>query len=496
MRHWLVILAFLCGLVGPAILMAQAPPPVPALPDLERRTEYTITGSNCNCPVGFSLYGDATDFGNWIQVYVNGVLQDASTYAITSPSGSLATLPRPINDAVLNFNALTTGEVQIVGGRRPRRVHQFAENRGVAARDLNQLGNDIEAQNRETWDLRNRTILARPGDAFGPMPAPSTCASAFLTFDSTGLNPTCTQISSTSFTTIPPAFVDNSMLANMPPLTIKCNPTGVDATPTDCISTQSTPLLDTFTVSNKGLVPPPGVTTVTTQVFLRGDGAWVTTLSPSPPILATFYSGTTGIFTPSAGTLYMAIELCGGGGGGGGLAGGAAASGTTTSFGTESTSQTAFYVEAKGGGPGLTGFATVGKGGQGGIASKADVNITGAWGASGPCCGAGTVNPGGKGASGPFGDGGAGGQFDGTSIGNGKNAEPFCAGGGGTGTNGAAFSGGGGGAGGYLEHIITGAVSPSYAFTVGAGGRGGDTAVNGAGGAGGGGVLFIRMFFQ
>jgi hypothetical protein len=56
-----LILAFtLIAGLGPAF--AQAPSPVPALPDVERRTTYTITGTTCACAVGFQLYGDGGDF--------------------------------------------------------------------------------------------------------------------------------------------------------------------------------------------------------------------------------------------------------------------------------------------------------------------------------------------------------------------------------------------------------------------------------------------------
>ncbi|MGY8705123.1 hypothetical protein RAD16_05190 [Bradyrhizobium sp. 18BD] len=182
-----------------AAALAQVPPLVPALPDAERRTSYTISGTNCSCAVNFALYGDSTDYQNWVEVYLNGVRVNYNDptrgWTLTSPSGSLAMLARPITNAVIAFNNVQTGTVQIVGARRPRRTSQFAENRGVAARDLNQVITDLVAQNRETWDRTNdltgRAMLALPGENLGLLPAQSARAGKFLIFDGSG-NPTVT----------------------------------------------------------------------------------------------------------------------------------------------------------------------------------------------------------------------------------------------------------------------------------------------------------------
>src|SRR4051812_36837594 len=103
-RRAIIALALIAGIV-PAI--AQAPPPVPALPDTERRTSYSISGSTCICNVNFALYGDSTDYQNWVEVWLNGVnltYNDPTFgWTITSPSGSLSNIARPISDAVLTF---------------------------------------------------------------------------------------------------------------------------------------------------------------------------------------------------------------------------------------------------------------------------------------------------------------------------------------------------------------------------------------------------------
>jgi hypothetical protein len=192
----LALIGFLF-LIAPAF--AQVPAAVPALPDAERRTSYSITATNCSCAVNMALFGDGTDFANWVEVFINGVrydFNDASRgWTITSPSGSLANLARPITNAVLTFNAVQTGTVQIVGARRPRRTAQFAENAGVPARNINQVVTDITATLREMWDKNNdmtgRGLFSQPGNTMGPMPLPAACSGKYLGFDVTGLIPQC-----------------------------------------------------------------------------------------------------------------------------------------------------------------------------------------------------------------------------------------------------------------------------------------------------------------
>lgn len=193
----LILAVALASGIAPAF--AQAPPPIPALPDTERRTSYAITGTTCSCSVNMSLYGDSTDYQNWLEVYLNGALINYNDptfgWSIASPTGPLATISRPITDAVLTFNVPQTGTVQIVGARRPRRTSQFNENAGVSARNLNQVFTDVISQNREIWDKVNdftgRALVSQPGVTLGLLPIPSACISGFLGFDSTGLIPVC-----------------------------------------------------------------------------------------------------------------------------------------------------------------------------------------------------------------------------------------------------------------------------------------------------------------
>lgn len=195
-RRLILAFALIAG-ISPAF--AAAPPPVPALPDSERRNSYSITGTTCICNVGFALFGDGVDFNNWVEVYLNGLrvnYNDATFgWTITVPTQTLATRSRPISDAILTFTNVQSGTVQIVGARRPRRTSQFNENQGVAARDLNQALTDIIAQNREVWDKTNdftgRALVSQPGVSLSTLPLPSVCSGKFLGFDATGLIPEC-----------------------------------------------------------------------------------------------------------------------------------------------------------------------------------------------------------------------------------------------------------------------------------------------------------------
>lgn len=74
--------------------------------------------------------------------------------------------------------------------------------------------------------------------------------------------------------TIAAGAVSNSKMASMGPNTLKGRLTS-SGSPQDLTGTQVTSILDTFTATLKGLVPPPGGTPGGTT-FLRDDGTWAT----------------------------------------------------------------------------------------------------------------------------------------------------------------------------------------------------------------------------
>lgn len=188
-------------LAGIAPAIAQVPPPVPALPDAERRVSYSITTSTCACSLGanLALYGDSTDFQNWVEVWLNGVQVQFNDpvfgWTITSQSTTpLANLARPITDGVLTFTNAQTGTVQIVGAERPRRTATFSENQPVPARNINLALNYIIASLREVWDKINdvtgRGVFGLPGENIQPLPPAATRANSIMCWDATGLIPT------------------------------------------------------------------------------------------------------------------------------------------------------------------------------------------------------------------------------------------------------------------------------------------------------------------
>jgi hypothetical protein len=189
MRIFAALLAFL---FSAGLAMAQ-PAPVPGLPDAPRIATVTLNNSTGPVSIPFAIYGDGTDYQNWIEVFVNNVLTPQSgNWTLTSPSGSLNSIARPITNAQVTFTNPRTGTVIVVGARRPRRVSQFAENKGVPARDLNVAITDLVSQNRETWDKLNdisgRALLGLPGESIGLMPPAANRMGSVVGFDSTGTN--------------------------------------------------------------------------------------------------------------------------------------------------------------------------------------------------------------------------------------------------------------------------------------------------------------------
>src|SRR5262245_35489867 len=153
-----IILGLLSALsfLAPAAAWGQTCPAVAALPDSERRVAYAPAASTGPFSVTFAILGDGTDYGAWVEVWLNGVrLTPVTDWQLTIPAGTLSTACRPITNASVTLTAAATGTLQIVSARRPRRTTQFPENAGVSARNLNQAFTDVVSQNRETWDKIN-----------------------------------------------------------------------------------------------------------------------------------------------------------------------------------------------------------------------------------------------------------------------------------------------------------------------------------------------------
>lgn len=163
------------------------PAPIPALPDNERRTPYTISAQTGPFDAGFHIYGDGTDYAQWVEVWLDGVELEAVTdWTLDIPSGTLSTAARPITDARITLTTARSGNLMILGARRPRRTTQSTEGVGEPARARNQIITDIIAMLRERWDLVERVLRAPPGETLVTLPVATVRANKLLGFSSAG----------------------------------------------------------------------------------------------------------------------------------------------------------------------------------------------------------------------------------------------------------------------------------------------------------------------
>jgi hypothetical protein len=163
--------------------------PIPALPDTERRTPYSVTTTTAGpFNVGFDLYADGSDFLNWLQVFVDGA--PVVGWTLSSPSGPIANLERPITNAQITFAVALVGTVpapkklEIVGARRPRRLVQLGN--APTPRDLNRVFTDIVATLREFYDRFGRVLQFPAGETVVPLPPAAQRANKYFAFDAVG----------------------------------------------------------------------------------------------------------------------------------------------------------------------------------------------------------------------------------------------------------------------------------------------------------------------
>lgn len=283
--------------LGLSPALAAVPPPVPALPDSPRLTSYSISTSTCACNVNFAIYGltSSGSYWEWIEVFVNGVRVNYNDptfgWAITSPTGPIASIPQPITDAVLTFTNPQTGVIQIVGAQVPARLTQFQENAGVPARNLNVAFTSIIAGMREIWDKINdvtgRGLFFAPGNTTGPMPPPPSCAGQFLAFDSTGLNPICvTPLAGSG--AITPGVLGNPGPGNALPASLTTLPSVVQNAPGLATSTPASAaalnedIAAAITAGQSGIALTPGVYALV-KSGTGADGVATAGLINAPP---------------------------------------------------------------------------------------------------------------------------------------------------------------------------------------------------------------------
>ncbi|MGE4131897.1 MAG: hypothetical protein AB7F86_09675 [Bdellovibrionales bacterium] len=203
------------------------------------------------------------------------------------------------------------------------------------------------------------------------------------------------------------------------------------------------------------------------------------------PTRTVLTSGTSQVYYPPTGALYLKVRLIGGGGAGGssGASPGATTAATDTTFEGNDSGSTLSLT----GGAGAAGDA----GSTGGSVSGGDFGLVGGQGGRSD---GNSGQRGGGGGNGPF--GGAPGITPLNTAGN-DGAANTGAGGAGAGVNvGTNSSGGGGGAGGYVEKLIS-TLESSYTYTVGQGGVHGTGGTGGQiGGDGADGIIIIDEFYQ
>lgn len=282
MRKLILALSLWC-----TVALGQSPPPVPALPDASRITPYTLAASTCACSVGFGIYADntSTDVDNWVQVWISSAAGTTATrylstdstfgWKLTSATGTLALIPRPVTDAVLTFNSPQTGYVVILGAQRPRRNNEFTENRGVSARDHNQVLNTVFAEQRETWDKLNGAIIGQPGEVMARLPAAATRANQNLIFDGSG-NPTVSSAIPTN------TFANVTVTGSFTATGLVTNADLANASTT--VNSQACTLGSTCTV--------PAVTALTGDVTASGSGSVASTLATVNANVGSFGSAT------------------------------------------------------------------------------------------------------------------------------------------------------------------------------------------------------------
>lgn len=135
------------------------PLPTPSIADAPRSVDYTPNNSAGPFPVPFPVFEGT---GDDLAVTLDGVPVTNWTFAgdqIEDFYGS----PGCWVNGTITFDAPITGALRIAGRRRPRRVDQFAEGRGVPARDHNLELNRLTATQREIFD-RVEDIAAATSD--------------------------------------------------------------------------------------------------------------------------------------------------------------------------------------------------------------------------------------------------------------------------------------------------------------------------------------------
>jgi|GEM_PF-5152435 len=151
----------------------------------DRFVHYTPNNSTGPFPVPFPVF-DPT--GADLEVTLNGqVVTSGWSFTGTLEPGFYGAPNTWVNGSI-SFDAPISGSLYIEGNRAPRRPAeaQFAEGRGVPARDHNTEYNILTATDRELYQKLRRTIMVPVGDDGVTLPPKADRANRYLGFDGAG----------------------------------------------------------------------------------------------------------------------------------------------------------------------------------------------------------------------------------------------------------------------------------------------------------------------
>lgn len=124
----------------------------PNISDIPRVAVYDPVAAAGPFPLGFPLF-DLT--GADLLVTLDG--QEVAGWTLSGdPSAGFYGAPNTWINCGISFADQITGHLEIVGMRSPRRIAQFAEGRGIPARDQNTEWNILTAITREIFDRAGR----------------------------------------------------------------------------------------------------------------------------------------------------------------------------------------------------------------------------------------------------------------------------------------------------------------------------------------------------
>lgn len=151
----------------------------------DRFVHYTPNNSTGPFPVPFPVF-DPT--GADLEVTLNGqVVTSGWSFTGTLEPGFYG-VPNTWVNGSISFDAPISGSLYIEGNRAPRRPAeaQFAEGRGVPARDHNTEYNILTATDRELYQKLRRTIMVPVGDDGITLPPKADRANRYLGFHNDG----------------------------------------------------------------------------------------------------------------------------------------------------------------------------------------------------------------------------------------------------------------------------------------------------------------------